>query len=191
MPNFLTRETGDSSTPITRPPPLRIFTGAPTVTSNDPTTATAGHHGAMLRFPMSSGLASASSGSTGFRHASTSNGHEHGQETPRRAPHLPSLGLNQPRPFLRSFGSLFSYHASVGHAPATAPEPETTLEPETDNTGTTYLGGTTDHGDTTDHGGTTENGGGSLSGSKTAATTEESGITVPIEDNSEPSPKPQ
>ncbi|KAF8607630.1 hypothetical protein BDV93DRAFT_519658 [Ceratobasidium sp. AG-I] len=191
MPNFLTRETGD--TPITRPPPLRIFTGAPTVASNQPTTATVGHHGGMLRFPMSSGLGSASSGSTGFRHPSTSTGHEHGQETPRRAPHLPSLGLNQPRPFLRSFGSLFSYHASAGHAPPAAPEPEASPEPETDNTGTTAVGGTTDHGHTTDHGCTTENGGGttSLSGSKTMATTEESGVTVPIEDGDEPPSKPQ
>lgn len=174
VPHFLTTEVGDSNTPITRPPPLRIYTGAPigaptgapTVTSNDPTTATAGHHGGMLQFPVTSGMASASSGSTSFRQPSTSAGHESGQGTPRRAPQLPSLGLNQPRPFLRSFVSLFSNNASAGHAPSVAPETEA---------------------ETTTHGGGTV----SLSGSKTLGATEESGITAPIEGTSEPSPKPQ
>ncbi|KAG9127596.1 hypothetical protein FRC07_011914 [Ceratobasidium sp. 392] len=160
-PPFLTQETSESTFPINRPS-LRIYTGhrappAPTTVSRDVTTATAGHHGDMLQFPVSSGQGSASSRSTSFAHS------DGGSGTPRRPPQLPSLGLSQARPFLRSVASAFSYHASAGHS-SIAQEP-------TDTSAT--------HGTTA-----------SVTGSRTLATTEDTARTAPVEDPSEHSVKP-
>ncbi|KAG8796767.1 hypothetical protein FRC12_000017 [Ceratobasidium sp. 428] len=161
-PPFLTQETSESTFPITRPP-LRIYTGhrappAPTTVSRDMTTATAGHHGDLLQFPVSSGQGSASSRSTSFAHS------DGGSGTPRRPPQLPSLGLSQARPFLRSVTSAFSFHASAGHSSPIAQE-------HTDTSGT--------HATTA-----------SISGSRTVATTEDTTRTAPVEAPSEHSVKP-
>ncbi|CAE6519227.1 unnamed protein product [Rhizoctonia solani] len=108
--------------PLVRPPPpLQMPPGdAMTAMSYDLTTAgTVGHQSTgMHQFPVV-GPGSASSRTTSFgQHSSgTSSG---GSNVPHRAPQIPSLGLSNPRPFLRSFGSLFSYHASTGHPTPTA-----------------------------------------------------------------------
>ncbi|KAH7343832.1 hypothetical protein B0J17DRAFT_713989 [Rhizoctonia solani] len=105
------------SLPLTQPHPhpLRIHTGDMTAVSHDLTTAgTQGHQSTGLHlFPSVVGPGSASSRTTSFgQHSSGTSG---GSSVPPRAPQIPSLGLSNPRPFLRSFGSLFSYHASTGH----------------------------------------------------------------------------
>ncbi|KAG9101342.1 hypothetical protein FS749_007765 [Ceratobasidium sp. UAMH 11750] len=165
-PPFL-QETSESTFPISRPPPLHIYTDrhaptaptAPTMVSRDMTTATIGHHGEMLQFPVASGQESASSRSLSFHSVSG------GSNTPRRAPQLPSLGLSQARPFLRSVTSAFSYHASAGHPSPTTQEP-------------------------TDTSATHEEATASVSGSKTLTTTEDATRTAPVEESSEHSVKP-
>ncbi|CAE6391847.1 unnamed protein product [Rhizoctonia solani] len=129
---FMTQPYGDT---LTRPPPLRIHTGdAMTAVSHDMTTAgTLGHHSAaMHQFP-SVGPGSASSRTTSFGPHSP-NGSSGGSNVPRRAPQIPSLGLSHPRPFLRSFGSIFSYHASTGHPTPTPTRPASGRVEQEDNT---------------------------------------------------------
>ncbi|GAB1520093.1 hypothetical protein RhiTH_003166 [Rhizoctonia solani] len=120
--------------PLVRPPPLRIHTGdamtAVTAASHDMTTAgTLGHHSSgMHQFPVV-GPGSASSRTTSFgpHSSSASTG---GSNVPRRPPQIPSLGLSHPRPLLRSFGSIFSYHASTGHPTPTPTRPTSGRERE-------------------------------------------------------------
>ncbi|QRV72743.1 hypothetical protein RhiJN_00757 [Ceratobasidium sp. AG-Ba] len=166
-PVLMTQETSGSTFPIIRVPPPRIYTGAraPTTISGDGTNATAGHPTDLLQFPVSPGQGSASSRTTSFGHHSESGG----SGPPRRPPQLPSLGLSQARPFLRSVASAFSYHASAGHSSPVTQEVEVEVEPDTSVT----------------HGATT-----SLSGSRTAVTTEDMTRTAPVEVSSEHSGKP-
>jgi hypothetical protein len=182
-PLFLTRETEDSNYPITRPPPLRIYTGHPgTVGSSNMTPATIGHHGAMHQFPVSSGQGSASSRTTSYGHHSGVTSHS----TPRRPPQIPSLGLSQARPFLRSVASAFSYHASAGHAAAQEREAQ---EQEAQEQEAQERDAQEQDAHERDASATNVGGTASISGSRTLATTEESGMTVPIEDPSEHSAK--
>ncbi|KAG8747520.1 hypothetical protein FRC10_000656 [Ceratobasidium sp. 414] len=170
-PPFLTQETSESTFPISRPRPLHIYTGhhaptaptaltAPTTVSRDMTTATAGHHGDMFQFPVASGQGSASSRSMSFGHSESD-----GSDTPRRAPHIPSLGLSHARPFLRSVASAFSYHASAGHPSPTAQDPT--------DASATHEGATT-----------------SISGTRTLANTVDTAGTAPVKEPSEHSVKP-
>ncbi|CAE6409209.1 hypothetical protein BN14_00519 [Rhizoctonia solani AG-1 IB] len=129
---FMSQTYGD---PLMRPPPLRIHTGdAMTTASHDMTTAgTLGHHSTgMHQFP-SVGPGSASSRTTSFGPHS-SGASSGGSNVPRRPPQIPSLGLSQPRPLLRSFGSIFSYHASTGHPAPTPTRPTSGREEHEDNT---------------------------------------------------------
>ncbi|CAE6523013.1 unnamed protein product [Rhizoctonia solani] len=116
-------------------PPLRVHTGdGVTAASHDLTTAgTVGHQSAgMHQFPTTD-VESASSRTTSFGPHSpgTSSG---GSNAPRRAPQIPSLGLSNTRPFLRSFGSLFSYHASTGHPTPTPTRTALDREEQAENT---------------------------------------------------------
>jgi hypothetical protein len=124
---FMVQQLGE---PVMRPPQLRILTTGDGVTavSHDMTTAgTLGHHSMGLHQFPTTGYGSASSHTTSYgQHSSDSAGPS---VVPRRAPQIPSLGLSQPRPLLRSFGSIISYHASTGHPTTPGHEVQVQTQP--------------------------------------------------------------
>ncbi|EUC57732.1 transmembrane protein, putative [Rhizoctonia solani AG-3 Rhs1AP] len=167
----------ESFTPPLIQQPLRVHTGdALTAMSHDLTTAgTVGHPSTgMHQFPLV-GPGSASSRTTSFgQHSSgTSSG---GSNAPNRAPQIPSLGLSNSRPFLPSFGSLFSYHASTGHPTPTATRTALNREEQTEQVDVMEQVDVTEQADNTEHSEQTEQTevtAPSTFGSRTLAATEE------------------